>query len=353
MKIISINNKDIIFLSLFLSFGEIQPCLFEYLKRKQIDLSLYIPTQYKKSNGIKVNGINTNDINKLYYVSDRLREEFIDLKENHNMKNDKYFNKPVPYIIFNIPKTIPKNKILVKRFNEIYCFILDYLYNYISSEYISILNDISRKNEDANSFITTLNNNIDNTDVFYTDHNSYIIIDSNVSRDLIIRFGFINLLNGKTNVIPYDELYRYFNTYDLKWLKYIKGSYKKLLVIYLSYFSYFMNNKLMISMLGQNIELLKLIKLFLFIFSNSNCNVKFISHQLIMDNKANTFYDSQIIRRCYLRIKKCKMLNFSDVMFNNLFDCRNLFSHIKKDILSINHMFYYNALLNTFYHQDE
>ena len=152
-------------------------------------------------------------------------------------KNNIYFDKPTPYIIFNIPKYI-KIVSLRPRYNDTYSFILDYIYNYLSSEYITIIDENTRKNIDKNSFITTLNNNVDDTQPFYKNHNITLIIDSDLSRELIIRFGFINLLNGKTNKMPYQELNNYFNTYNLKWLKYIKGSYKKLLVIYLSIFAF-------------------------------------------------------------------------------------------------------------------
>jgi len=352
MKIISIDNKDIIFLSLFLTFGEIQPCLFEYLKREKLDLSLFIPllTKHKNNN---INSTNTDDINpnnKLYSVTNKLKNEFLNFKKNNKKQKDTYFDKPIPYIIFNIPKKIPKILSLRPRYNDTYCFILDYIYNYLSSEYITIIDENTRKNIDKNSFINTLNNNVDDTQPFYKNHNITLIIDSDLSRELIIRFGFINLLNGKTNKMAYEDLNNYFNTYNLKWLKYIKGSYKKLLVIYLSIFAFYNNNKLLITHLSQNIELLKLLRSFIFNFSNSGSNIKLIGRHIIENNEANTFYDSQSTKKIHLYLKNVKMLNLSNDKLNNFLDCRKLFPHFKKEIVVINHMFYYNALLNNAFH---
>ena len=353
MKIISIDNKDIIFLSLFLTFGEIQPCLFEYLKEK-LDLSLFIPKIEKESNNINptdTDNINPND--ELYSVTNKLKSEFLHFKKNQKKqknKNNIYFDKPTPYIIFNIPKNIPKIVSLRPKYNDTYSFILDYIYNYLSSEYITIIDENTRKNIDKNSFITTLNNNVDDTQPFYKNHNITLIIDSDLSRELIIRFGFINLLNGKTNKMPYQELNNYFNTYNLTWLKYIKGSYKKLLVIYLSIFAFYKNNKLLITHLSQNIELLKLLRSFIFNFSNSGSNIKLIGRHIIENNEANTFYDSQPTKMIHLYLKNVKMLNLSNDKLNNFLDCRKLFTHFKKEIVTINHMFYYNALLNNAFH---
>ena len=363
MKIISIDSKDIIFLSLFLTFGEIQPCLFEYLKRENIDLSLLIPllNKHKRNdNPIDNPNDNPNDNpidnpidnpnNKLYSVTNKLKNEFLHFKKSKKNHTTTYFDKPTPYIIFNIPKNIPEMVILRPRYNDTYSFILDYIYNYLSSEYITIIDENTRKNIDKNSFITTLNNTIDDTQPFYKNHNITLIIDSDLSRELIIRFGFINLLNGKTNKMAYEDLNNYFNTYNLKWLKYIKGSYKKLLVIYLSIFAFYKNNKLLITHLSQNIELLKLLRSFIFIFSNSNSNIKLIGRHIIENNVANTFYDSQTTKMIHLYFKNVKMLNFSDDKLNNFLDCRKYFLNFKKEFIVINHMFYYNALLNNAFH---
>ena len=363
MKIISIDNKDIIFLSLFLTFGEIQPCLFQYLEKMNLDLSLFINTisntqhhnkrEEMQSNKEYQKEYNQMDKNMLFNVTDKLQKEYNEYTHITKLNKNSTFDKPVTHLVFNISKIIPKNKSLSNRFNDTFSFILDYIYNYLSTEYITILDDNSRKNINPSSFITTINNNIDidnnidNNEPFFDNHNITIIIDSDLSRELIIRFGLINLLNGKTNLMPYDELYYFFNTYNIQWIKYIKGNHKKNLILYMSYFSYYKNNKFIISMLGQNKELMKLIRRILFSFANPMNDIKFIEHHIIKDNEPNTSYDSNKYKsKCYLQLKQCKMLNISNTKFDKLFDCRQLFPNFKKEIISINHMFYYNALLN-------
>lgn len=353
MKIISIDNKDIAFLSLFLTFGEIQPCLFQYLEKEGIDLPQFSSNTNSSSNDIK---------SRLFDVSPQLLKEYNTYTKSNisthtpttttiptstPTSTPPEINKPTPYIVFNIPKVVPNYEILQNRFNDVLFFCVDFLFNYITAEHITVIDKIAQHNTEA-SFIDTLHNSINNTnDTFLETHSMTIIIDSNISRDLIVKYGIVNLLNGKTNKMPYDELHYFFNTYQLNWLKYIKGGYKKMLVIYLCNLSFYKHNKYLIAFKYQNNRLMKLIKTLIFTFANPDTEIKVLGPPSGIDNTADMSYDSSKIKSYYyLSFKNYKIARFTSNTFDKLFDCRGLFPQFKKEFISINQMFYYNSLLN-------
>ena len=357
MKIISINDRDIVFLSLFLTFGEIQPCLFEYLKRENLDLLLFdnhtttnnnttLDNETSLDNNTTTNN-NTNNKGRLYQLSPRLKEEC-----NYHIKNEyfdsDYFSKPTSYIVFKIPKNIPPKEVLRQRYNDTLFFCIDFLFNYLKTDFVSVLDDYARKHIDPN-FTSTLHNCVNNfadtPDTFYDNNYLYFIVDSDLSRDLIIKFGFINLLNGKSSKMPYDELYYYFNTYNLSWIKYINGSYKKMIIGYLSYLSYYKYGKFLISFTHQNLNLLMIVRRLFSCFSNTESVIKTIGN-INNDNDAGTYYDSTEKNNYYISLKRFKMTSLTNKLYDKLFECRNFFKPFNKDLISINQMFYYNCLLN-------
>lgn len=356
MKIISIDDKDIVFLSLFLTFGEIQPCLFEYLKREKLDLLLFDNQTTIKKEGLKGdnnknnNTMDNNNINtgRLYQLSSDLKKDF-----NYHLKKEYYggdnFNKPTPYIVFKIPKIIPPKEILRKRYNDTLFFSIDYLFNYLKSEFISVLDEHTRNNFDSNfnSTLQKCSQIFDNTtDTFYDNNYLYFIVDSDLSRDLIIKFGLINLLNGKTNKMRYEELYTYYNTYNLLWIKYIKGSYKSMIVGYLSYLSYYKHGKYLISITHQNVNLLLIIRRLFIGLENPESVIKTIGN-INIDNEYGSCYDNIVKNNYYIRLKRFNINSLTNKLYNKLFDCRFFFNPFHKDLISINQMFYYNCLLNS------
>lgn len=364
MKIISINDRDIVFLSLFLTFGEIQPCLFEYLNREKIDLALFDiqntnnnnNNNYEQRVDIKDNILmdnNNENKRRLSILSKRLKIEYDNHLKNRYY-NDDYFNKPTPYIVFKIPKNIPTKTQLRQRYSDTLVFIIDYLLNYLKPEYISVLDEYARKHIDPN-FTSTLhkcvNEFINTPEVFYDNNNLYFIIDSDLSRDLIIKFGFINLLNGKTNKMSYENLNNFYNTYNLVWIKYIKGSYKKMITGYLSYLSFYKHHKFLISFSHQNLNLLMIVRRLFSYFENPECVIKTIGN-INIENEAGTFYDSTVKNNYYISLKRFKMVSLTNKLYDKLFDCRIYFKPFIKDVISINQMFFYNYLLNAVFCDD-
>ena len=359
MKIISINDKDIVFLSLFLTFGEIQPCLFEYLSRENLDLSLFDIQKPNNNNFEKevdnAEKITTETLTKeknndnkgrLSQLSQRLKKEYYYFKNKYH--NDDYFNKPTPYIVFKIPKNIPNYEGLRQRYNDTLFFSIDFLFNYLKSDFISVLDDYARKNIDPNFTYTLdkcINGLVTKSGVFYDNNNLYFIVDSDLSRELIIKFGFINLLNGKTNRMSYENLNNFYNTYNLVWIKYVKGSYKKMIIGYLSYLSFYKHHKYLISFSHQNLNLLMIIRRLFSCFDNPESVIKTIGNVNI-DNDAGTFYDSTLKNGYYISLRRFKMTSLTNKLYEKLFDCRTFFNPFNKDLISINQMFYYNCLLN-------
>lgn len=352
MKIISIDDKDIVFLSLFLTFGEIQPCLFEYLKREQLDLLLFDNNtdNINTNDNNNDNTNNTNNKGRLYQLSSKLKQEYNDYFKKEYYDSD-YFSKPTSYIVFKIPKNIPPKEVLRYRYNDTLFFCIDYLFNYLKTKYISVLDNYARNNIYSN-FTSTLHKCVDNfadkPDTFYDNNYLYFIVDSDLSRELIIKFGFINLLNGKTSKMPYEELYYYYNTYNLVWIKYIKGCYKKMLIGYLSYLSYYKYGKFLISFTHQNLNLLMIVRRLFYCFENPESIIKTIGN-INVDNDVGTYYDSTVKNNYYISLKRFKMTSLTNKLYEKLFDCRNFFKPFNKDLISINQMFYYNSLLNAIF----